>query len=283
MMTDRSSGRFHSAAAHYLEGRPPYPPELIERVRDRLGLQPTDRLMDLGCGPAQLAVAFAPWVGEVLALDPEPTMLALAAEASRHQPKIKIAPGGSADLADLNATFASLRAVLIGRAFHWMDRSETLAQLDRLVDPDGAVVLFADERPAVPENAWREPFRAILERYAADDEGRRRGAGFQAHLSILLDSPFSNLEEIAIIRRRMLTPVKLAAYALSMSSTSPGRLGSRTDELLTEIRNWAAASHPDGAFQEVLISKALIARRCDREGDRVSENLDKDCRLNVLG
>ena len=59
-----------------------------------------------------------------------------------------------------------------------------------------------------------------------------------------------------------------------MSTTSPGRLGPRADELITEIRNWAAASHPDGAFQEVLVSKALIARRNEREADRVSESLD---------
>src|SRR5262245_47813750 len=64
--------RFQSAAQHYLAGRPPYAERLIALVAERCRLRGTDRLLDLGCGPGQIAIAFAPLVGAVVAIDPEP-------------------------------------------------------------------------------------------------------------------------------------------------------------------------------------------------------------------
>jgi trans-aconitate methyltransferase len=58
--------RFRTAAAHYLAGRVAYPPRLISRVAEICGLEASGRLLDLGCGPGQLAKAFAPfvrWIG----------------------------------------------------------------------------------------------------------------------------------------------------------------------------------------------------------------------------
>ena len=67
--------RFRTAARHYLAGRPAYAPRLIRLVAELLRLSERDRLLDLGCGPGVLAGAFAPLVGEVVAIDPEPEML----------------------------------------------------------------------------------------------------------------------------------------------------------------------------------------------------------------
>lgn len=148
---DFATRRFQSAAAHYLAGRPAYPEALVERTAQVLGLTGDHRLLDLGCGPGQLAVAFAPRVGSVLALDPEPAMLALAREGTRGLEGVTVEAGGSQGLGPHLGRF---RAVLIGRAFHWMDRAETLRRLDGLIEPEGAVVLFGDERLPMPESPW---------------------------------------------------------------------------------------------------------------------------------
>ena len=73
--------RFRSAAQHYVSGRPAYAHRLIRRVARFTGLSPDDRVLDLGCGPGMLAGAFAPLVGEVIAMDPEPEMLRIAEAA----------------------------------------------------------------------------------------------------------------------------------------------------------------------------------------------------------
>lgn len=257
---DFATRRFQSAAAHYLAGRAPYPPSLIARVVERLGLEPDDRIMDLGCGPAQLAIGFAPFVGEVLALDPEPAMLALAREAAAQVPNVELIKGGSQDIGPHLGRF---RATVIGRAFHWMDREETLRRFDRLLEADGAVVLFGDERPKLPENAWLQGYGELIERYSADDEDRqrRRSEAFAPHLSVLLGSPFNRIERISVVTSRDLDVDGLVQRALSQSSTSRARLGAGADEMVAELRAKAPGWSASGVFTEVLFSNALIARR----------------------
>jgi SAM-dependent methyltransferase len=259
---DFSVRRFQSAAAHYCAGRAPYPAALVARTAELLRLDRHHRIMDLGCGPAQLALAFAPFCGEVLALDPEPAMLTLAREAAQGVPNVRVVEGGSEDLGPQLGTF---RAVTIGRAFHWMDRRETLRRLESLLSGDGAVVLFGDDRRRIPENAWVNEFDALLERYSSDDEDRRvrKSDAFVPHVSVLLDSAFNRLEQISVIARHQVTTEGLIERALSQSSTSRARLGARADELIAEIRAQAATWSPNGLFTEVLTSSALIARRPD--------------------
>jgi len=123
--------RFRTAAQHYLQGRQPYAPALFQRLMQLTGTGPKSRVMDLGCGPGQIAVALAPHVGEVTAIDPEPEMLRVAAEnAAAAHSKICFIPGSSDDLGPALGRF---RLVVIGRAFHWMDRARTLQRLDGLI------------------------------------------------------------------------------------------------------------------------------------------------------
>lgn len=258
--TEFTRGRFISAAAHYLAGRAPYPDALIAHVVRLLALQPADRVLDLGCGPAQLAAAFAPFVGEVLAQDPESEMLVLARTMTRGLANVMVAEGRSETLGPQLGRF---RAVVIGRAFHWMDREETLRQLDRLIVADGAVVLFGDDRPAIAENHRVKAFEALLERYGDDDADRRlrRSDVFLPHISVLLGSAFSRLERVSVISRRELTLNDLIERALSQSSTSRARLGERAEVMIDELRTLAAGWESTTPLVEVVASSALIARR----------------------
>jgi ubiquinone/menaquinone biosynthesis C-methylase UbiE len=111
--------------------------------------------------------AFAPFVGSVLAVDPEPTMLeaprALAAEANV---RVELMEGSSYDL---RSRLGMFNVVTIGRAFHWMDRADALRRLDALVEPDGAVILFNDVRPDVPENIWCKQYTELVDSNANRD------------------------------------------------------------------------------------------------------------------
>ena len=122
--------RFRTAARHYLAGRPPYAARLIEDVAKFCGLSLRHHLLDLGCGPGQLAKAFAPKVGSVLGIDPEPEMLALAGQDAA--PNIEWRQGSSHDLGPELGRF---QLATMGRSFHWMDRVETLRRLDRADRP----------------------------------------------------------------------------------------------------------------------------------------------------
>jgi SAM-dependent methyltransferase len=258
--------RFQTAAQHYLAGRPAYAARLIARVAEICGLGPTregvlrttDRVMDLGCGPGQLGRAFAPYVSEVVGIDPEPAMLALAREGS--PANCSWHEGSSYDLGPALGRF---RLVTMGRSFHWMDRVETLRRLDLMVEEGGAIALFHDRHPEVPENSWRAEFKAMIERWSEGDEqrARRRGPGWVPHISMLLESAFCRLEEVAVIERRVVSADTLVERAFSMSSTAPARVGERASVLEGEIRALAERFSGDGGVVEVVGTYALVAGR----------------------
>jgi SAM-dependent methyltransferase len=249
--------RFQTAARHYLAGRPAYADRLISRVAQLTGLTKQDRVLDLGCGPGQLAIAFAAFAKTVVGVDPEPEMLRIA--RARAPQSVQWIEGSSYDL---GLHWGSFRLVTMGRSFHWMDRQETLRRLDGMIEPGGAVALFHDSHEELPENAWWPEYRAVLQRYEPDTERQaRREPGWVRHQSILLRSAFSRLEEISIIERREASVDRLVERALSMSSTSKTKIGERADDMAAEIRALMAKLAPDGQFTEIVATQALIATR----------------------
>ena len=253
--------RFRSAAAHYLEGRPDYAPGLIRAVAALCGLDGTGELLDLGCGPGQLAAAFRPLVAGALGMDPEPEMLALAGRrAAELGLDITYKLGASHDLSPGMGPF---RLVTIGRAFHWMDRPATLAVLDGLVEPGGAVVLLWTTHPEVPDNAWRVAYQALTDSMLGSGKRQAwRQPGWVRHEAVLLDTPFSDVLRLGVIERRRTPCGHFVHRALSMSSTTRARLGEEgAARLSTEVERMVADAAVDGMVTEVVESVALIARR----------------------
>src|SRR5262249_30717084 len=117
----------------------------------------------------------------------------------------------------------------------------------------------------LPDNRWLGDFEAVIKRYAEDDpvRARRKSGDWVDQEAVLLDSPFPRLERIGVIERRR-TPVEnLIDRALSMSSTSPERLGLRAHDFLRGIRAVLAAATTDGLVTEVVESTALLAWRAE--------------------
>ncbi len=252
--------RFRSAAAHYLRGRPDYSPALIRDVATLCGLDGAGRLLDLGCGPGQLAIAFRPFVAEALGMDPEPEMLALAErQAEAAGVDVAFRQGSSYDLALLDGPF---RLATIGRAFHWMDRAETTRLLADRLTTGGAMALLSTEHPAVPDNAWRTEYDALLRSARGRDLPAWRRPGWVRNEAVLLDSPLSSLHRVAVVERRQSPGADLVDRALSMSGTTRHRLGEAgVASLREQVAALVASVAQDGLVIEVVESSALIARR----------------------
>ncbi|WP_345815691.1 class I SAM-dependent methyltransferase [Paraburkholderia sp. PREW-6R] len=255
------SSRFKTSAAHYLAGRPAYSPRLIRRVAECCRLDGSGRLLDLGCGPGQLSLVFSSWVGAGLALDPEPEMLRVAASLGAGlAPNIEYQQGGSYDLAPAMGRF---RLAVIGRAFHWMDRADTLSRLDALIEPEGAVALFSTSTVTDAPIAWLAPYQALLEEYSWSDPARqqRETHDRESHDTVLAKSAFSVLERVSFVETRRVTVESLLERPRSMSSLSRERLGERLDELLERAAQLLDAHATNGWLDERIESTALIARR----------------------
>lgn len=251
--------RFQSTVPFYARYRLAYPTRLIERVIALTGLQPGDPVLDLGTGPGLLAVPFAAAGMRVTAADPEPTMLAAAGDAARAAGvTLTLWPGGSDEL---RSDMGPFRLVTMGRSFHWMDRAATLARLDGIVAPDGAIVLFEDAHPRTAENRWEDVVDDVAGRYGRYEEQvlrERESPGYRSHESHLLASRFNMLEAVSVIIRKPITIGEIVGRALSMSTCSPAKLGPRIDSFASDLRNALAGS---GDLTEIARLEAVIARR----------------------
>jgi SAM-dependent methyltransferase len=253
-------GRFASTVPFYVRYRPRYPEALVDEVARRLRLDGTGRLLDLGCGPAFLAIAFRRHVALAVAMDPEPLMLAAAREeAAAAGVEIRIVQGSSTTLDESDGPF---RLVTMGRSFHWMDRPATLRLLDRLVEPQGAVVLFRGTNPDVVENGWRDVLRDVAIRFIDDPRHpREQGRPHHDHAAVLADSPFSITERVTHRVARQVDIDAVVGHEVSKSSSSPARLGERYPAFRAALEDALEPLLRNGALDEVIDFEALICRR----------------------
>jgi ubiquinone/menaquinone biosynthesis C-methylase UbiE len=254
--------RFQSAVPYYARYRLGYPERLIARVVALLGLKDGDAVLDLGCGPGSLSVPFARAGMAVTAADPEPEMLAAAEEgAAAARVTLKLWRGGSYDL---TPQMGSFRLVTIGRAFHWMDRLATLAMLDRIVAPGGAVTFFHDAHPVLAENEWFKLLCKVGDRYGRSAQphiAERKALGHRRYEPFLYQSAFTELDGLSVTIRKSISEDEIVGRAFSQSTTSPEKLGEKADTFEAELRERLRELSPSGQFTEIAEMVALVARR----------------------
>jgi len=253
--------RFRSTVPFYAAYRVAYPDGLISFVAGRCSLARDSSVLDLGCGPGQLAVAFARLGCAVTAMDPEPDMLAAAAkEATASGVSINLVEGSSYDL---GARCGPFHLVAMGRSFHWMDRAATLRVLDQIIASNGAVVLFGDRRIATPGANWPSLLHQLGREFAPTSMTRRSydNPAWAPHETILLHSAFPHLTLHAMTVARKLSIDDIVGLAYSKSSTSPAALGARRPAFEARLRADLTRLAPDGLFKEIAEIRALIARR----------------------
>jgi hypothetical protein len=162
--------------------------------------------------------------------------------------------GGSEDLVPDMGPF---RLVVMGRAFHWMDRAATLAMLDKIILPAGAVALFHDAHPPVEENGWFKVLCEVQSRYRRD----RWIGGHKRYEPFLFASAFCEIESLSVTIRQPLTADDIAGRAFSMSASSPQRLGAAREEFTRALSAGLRELSADGKFTEVAELVAVLARR----------------------
>jgi SAM-dependent methyltransferase len=259
-------GRFATTVALYEELRPPYPPAFFREVVQRLALDKQHALIDLGTGPGLLALGFAPYVGRIVGVDPEPAMLDAAKQAAERaaQPFTLIA-GKAEDLPDDVGRFD---VVTIGRALHWMDREATLARLERLVAPDGVILICASFSSKDGRNPWLDDYNTARRAWSNESLLSESDGGARTHRDLagfFRGTRFHAADVIRVETSHKISVRDLARRVLTFSSSSPDVVGDKAEAMLRDVEQRLLPLSPDGWITEVV---ATTAQEVKRQGNQ---------------
>ena len=255
-------GRFASTVGLYEALRPPYPPAFFREVAEQLKLSRQHALIDLGTGPGLLALGFAPYVGRLVGVDPEPGMLEAAREAAARAKVDLTLREGKAET--LPAEIGVFDVITIGRALHWMDRAATLARFATLLARDGRILICASSTASDGSNAWLDEYTAARRAWSeprlwaesgTGNPGRRDPAPF------FKDSAFHLAEKITHYDRHDIHVRDLARRMLTFSSTSFDALGDKVEAMLADVEQRLMPFSRDGMITEAFVASAQIVKR----------------------
>jgi SAM-dependent methyltransferase len=141
---------FGSEAPRYDRTRPSYPAAALEKVLNsltapgRAGGSIPRRFLDVGAGTGKLTALLLDRDAEVVAVDPDPDMLAVL---SRRLPRVRALAGRAEDIP---LPDGSVDVVVAGQAYHWFTRPDADREIARVLRPGGVVGLL-----------WNIPDRSV--------------------------------------------------------------------------------------------------------------------------
>jgi SAM-dependent methyltransferase len=127
---------FASAAEVYERARPSYPDEAVAWIVSRTGIGSGSTVLDVGAGTGKLTRLLLPSGAQVIAVEPIAEMRALIGGVE--------AVDGTAE--ELPFADESADVVTVAQAFHWFDFERALAEIHRVLRPDGLLVLVWNSR-----------------------------------------------------------------------------------------------------------------------------------------
>ncbi len=150
-----SEKRFEKVADLYDKYRPGYPDEVVTWFALPVGA----RVLDLGCGTGISARLFARHGYEVIAIDPNETMLE---KARAHGGNVTYAVGRAESTGQPDHAFELAYAA---QAFHWFELEATMRELRRVLKANGRAAAIWNLRAPTP--AMRE-YEALLRKYSSE-------------------------------------------------------------------------------------------------------------------
>ncbi len=218
---------FTGTARFYTRYRPSYPDKVIHLLRESFALNQKSRVIDLGCGTGQIALKLAPYVREVIAVDPQEEMLQEAqnAASTKQLSNIRWVNGESADILSLIRPAEDIVLTVIARAFHWMDREQTLKDLYHLTKPGGGVAIVVDNGPMDgPEIPWKAVIKETVKKWLGEERKAGTSGTYthqpKLHQKVLEESKFGNMKTISIKSERTWSIGRIIGYIYSTSYVS---------------------------------------------------------------
>jgi len=227
MPSRKAAERFDGTAEYYARYRPGYGGPAFAYLAERFDLDDQTRVLDLGCGTGHVAIPVAGYAGEVVGMDPNEEMLAVARERAVAAGRENVEWVRGSD-SDLDESLGPVRLATLGRSFHWMDQERTLERLFRMADPKGGVAILTDRDWLLRgEEEWQADVYDVAGGYL-DDLPERTGPEVEYDDpwdELVAEHGFTDVEVTRFESRREWTVERIVGYVFSLSFGSPRRFG----------------------------------------------------------
>ncbi len=237
--------------ARYERARAPYGAAFFAAAAQKLGLDRSQRLLDVGAGPGILAIGFKRYCREVVGVDPEPGMVEAAhAAAGRADVAITFIEGRFEDVAASPGAFD----VTIGRAIHLLDPELARAALDRVLASRGKVLVCHASRVKDGRNPRLQAFDTVRDHW----KGERTVHDLHAFFA---GGPFVPSATISVEGTYAVPLERFVDRLLSMSTSSPERLGDKVPAMKDAMRDALAPFAVGGIIEDVVEARAEVLAR----------------------
>ena len=258
---------YHGSAGYYDRYRRPYPEAMLTDLIRRADVSERGRLLDLACGTGQLAFALGQLFCEVWAVDQEPDMVDVVAAKAAAAGARGVRPiVSSAESLDAEPDYFDL--VVIGNAFHRLDRDLVAGRVLRWLKPGGYLALCWSSGPWAGAEDWQRALAATLDAWkAALAVEDRVPAGWdlpqkrRPDLQLLADAGFeaAGRREFPVEHRWSLP--EIAGYVRSTSFLPAAVLGDQAAAFDADLAAMLGPHSNGGTFIQVASSAYDLARK----------------------
>ena len=244
---------FKGAAWYYARFRPPYPEEVFQILVRRFHLDGKGALLDLGCGPGDLAIPLHKYFARVYAVDVDADMLQEGKEKAEHSgaDNVEWIQDRAEEAA---ANCGQVRLVTIGKAFHWMDERAVLSAVYPHIEKGGGIVLLGETGSMwAGTKEWQTTLISVVKKYLGQE--RRAGKGManltEDRWNDLLQEYCGNVESLKVTTTSDRWAVDtLLGYLYSTSFCSKALLGENVKSFEEDMRKTLLKLNPSGIFEE---------------------------------
>ena len=253
---------YAGSARFYAVGRLPYPQAMADAIASELGLDGRGRLLDVGCGPGNVALLLSSLFEAVVGVDPDRGMIE-EAERQADRRGVANAEWHVVRAEDLPAGLGRFRAATFAQSFHWMDRQRVVEIVSDMLAPDGAWVhVGATTHRGVEEESPPQlaPPRAeideLIRRYLGPTRRAGRGSlpdGTAAgEEEIVSAAGFADPIRVQVPRGEIFTRStnEIVASVYSLSYAAPHLFADQSESFEADLRDLLAAASPTGVFRE---------------------------------
>lgn len=224
---EEMSVSFGAAAGAYESGRPDYPREAVDWMLAPVASHDRAlRVADVGAGTGKLTRTIVEAGAEVVAIDPDADMLAALRERVHGVPTFV----GTAERMPLPD--ASVDAVLLGQAWHWVDVEAASAEAARALRTGGVLGLVWNIRDE--SDPWVARLTAAMHGSHAEQMLAERG--------VRVAAPFESLEERtwswtrSLTRAAFLDMVASRSYIITATEADRAAIFAAVEALFDERR-----------------------------------------------